>query len=570
MLQYFKERIMRQKLKKIIPSYINYSLIPPFILLTVAIIFRTIYYSNIEVGFDQIQIIEHAKQISKSNYTLVGPRTGPADMFTGPLIYYIAAPFLALFGQTNTILLVPAFIALTTGASIYFLTKRYFSIKLAKINTLIWAFSPLLVNLDRNLWNPILTLMSSFIIFSQLYTKKRDKFTPFLLFIGSFLTYQAHFSGIILLIVAIALIIVLRYNLKLIFPLLLGLMISLVPTILFDIRNQYLNTKGLVKLASGSTESNLTVLFQDVIQNVYILLETLGKIFLFGNNTTTIVTFGFMILITSILVLKLKNIKLPLLWLLSIPILYSFYDGTKPEYYFLISIPPLLFLSSEILNKLQLKILYMVLIFFIINSAIYNFNAFKKPAGFSLKSINEINEYFSKNLVKDIAYDLPYGSEFKVKFFIGDLKTTQTGSIYHIAINTNQLPSNTIVFGDLAVWEDLRSDSANTVSTQTYFITTSPNYSLYKNEYTRDIDYYYDNYILLNKEKVVAQIDISKLETEIPDWRNECQNIKMNQYDTWVINASNQYIKRTIHHCLRLTEKEYTTINLDKLNLEIF
>ena len=35
-------------------------------------------------GFDQVQILTNAEAITNGDLTLIGPRTGPADMFTGP------------------------------------------------------------------------------------------------------------------------------------------------------------------------------------------------------------------------------------------------------------------------------------------------------------------------------------------------------------------------------------------------------------------------------------------------------------------------------------------------------
>ncbi len=63
------------------------------ILLIVAagLFLRWLYPLDRLFEFDQNQIAVFAKQIIDKNFTLIGPRTGPAQFFTGPLIYYLGA-----------------------------------------------------------------------------------------------------------------------------------------------------------------------------------------------------------------------------------------------------------------------------------------------------------------------------------------------------------------------------------------------------------------------------------------------------------------------------------------------
>lgn len=97
----------------------------PFLLIVLGTFFRVLFPTNVSLGFDQVQILENASKILQGDLSLIGPRTGPASIFTGPLIYYLTSPILFIFGEVVAVYLTPLLFALITGLVLYWLVFYY-------------------------------------------------------------------------------------------------------------------------------------------------------------------------------------------------------------------------------------------------------------------------------------------------------------------------------------------------------------------------------------------------------------------------------------------------------------
>jgi hypothetical protein len=278
----------------------------PLALLLDGAFFRIVYPGNFSFGFDQAQILDHAHNILDADISLIGPRTGPANMFTGPLIYYLSAPIVLLLGDAKAVAVVPLLLSLVTGIVLYLVTKRYLDTQAAAMAITIWAFSPFLVSLDRTFWNPNLMLLATVFMFVPLLKDKTTWLTYVLLFGGSFLSYQAHFSGFLLVALSLASVFLLRKPKKLSAPIIAGLGISLVPTLIFDLRNNFLNARGLLSLFAEKHESSVVAVVSDIVHNFFVIAETLGKLFIYGNSTPTIVVIGVAFLLLGFLLYQKK------------------------------------------------------------------------------------------------------------------------------------------------------------------------------------------------------------------------------------------------------------------------
>lgn len=542
------------------------------ILISLALFFRIFFTNNFAVGFDQVQILRNAKLILSGDLSLVGPRTGPADMFTGPLIYYLSVPFVYFFGELRSISLVPLFISFLTGIFLYLLCIKYLDFKKALIITTIWAFSPFLISLDRVFWNPDLTLLSASLIFIPLLEKERvNKLTFWFLMLGSFLSYQAHFSGFLLLFLGFISIIYLKKPIKLVFALIAGIALSLIPTLIFDLRNNFSNWNGLIGFLSSKNEFILQAVAKDFLHNLYILAETFGKIFLFANNQATIVALAVMIFLIA-----LKNIrhnKLAFLWLLTIAIVYSFYQGEKPEYYFLISVPALLIISANLLEKIEKKYLLILATLFIFNSTLINFAQYKNNFGITTGNIEKIQNYLSKKEIKEIIYDVPRGAEDGLKYFLAD-KISSSGETIHIGYPSNLSFSGIEKVGDINVWIDQRKTSKNYVTTDSYILESNPNYFLFKNLYPIDTIQNFDLYEIVKDKQVMGKLLVTYenlliyKNKEQLDWVKACLEQKENNNYNWTKFSTNSYARFQKTNCLLLElEKEN---NFEAIGIRIF
>lgn len=117
---------MKNVVKNIIKILNKNSYLVLIFIFIFGVLFRTIYPGNVELGCDQIQILVNAHQIISGDKPLVGPTTGPvAGMYTGPLIYYLAVPFVKTLGDFHSIVVIPLLLSVITGLSLFFLSKRY-------------------------------------------------------------------------------------------------------------------------------------------------------------------------------------------------------------------------------------------------------------------------------------------------------------------------------------------------------------------------------------------------------------------------------------------------------------
>lgn len=437
----------------------KYQLIILLFLILISTFLRSYHAQNYGLGFDQAQIISAAKQISTGKFTLIGPRTGPASMFTGPLIYYLAVPFVLLFNEFSTIYLLPIFISIVTGVVLIFLSKRYLSKWESFIFTLIWAVSPLIVNLDRVLWNPNLTFLSTSLLFIPLVgndTKKNNQLKNLLLFCGAFLSYQAHFSGFILIIMSILTIFYLKRSPKLIYPIIFGLFLSIVPTIIFDLRHEFLNFNGLKELLlnRGDNVSNQSS-FSRIIEDFLFAFKLGGNILYSGRLKLLKILLG--LIPVAYCFLKKGCNKLVIWWIFITVFLFSFYTGNKPEYYYGIIFPVFIYGFSKLLSSLRKPIAVIILIIFFISSA--------TTATISQNSRNGVNVINSRRVlshlqdydkpIKEIKYDMPFGTEIGLRYFL-DIESepaTDDAITAHIVYGENQSQINGIQwFNDLGVW----------------------------------------------------------------------------------------------------------------------
>lgn len=524
------------------------------ILFFFGIIFRIILPGNFSVGFDQVQILSHADQIIHGNFSLIGPRTGPADMFTGPLIYYLSVPFVLVFGDYLAVSLVPLFISIITGVGIFWLINKYLSKNDALIALTIWSFSPFLISLDRVFWNPNLTLLAAFLLFTPLLNKKSDKISHLFLFFGAFLSYQAHFTGFFLILLSILSIITLRKSSKFVFSIIGGILLSLLPTVIFDFRNNFLNFKGLIGLVQDKGTSSLLSLLQDLIHNVYILAETFGKLFLYGNSAQTIIVLGTTLFVVSVFLLrKSMQFKLAMLWLLSIAVAFSFYGGQKPEYYFLISIPPLFLLSTKLIGRISPGYKKLLLLFFLANSILINIKMINSNSGMNVGNIAELDASLNNTKVKSIIYDVPYGTEVGLKYFLSDIELTDDGDDYHVSYPNNLTFKGVEKFSDIGLWKDLRSNDKNYVSKNSYFIGTQKNYYLYENLYPKNSSQDFDAYKIIENNLIVGSLYVAPERNEKLDWVKNC-HVKKDQGDyNWALNDSGQYSQYNSGYCLLIT-----------------
>lgn len=207
------------------------------------------------------------RMIDTGRPVLLGPQTSTGNMYLGPLYYYIVTPalFLARMNPLGPVV----FIALTgvlTVWLLYLFASKWFG-KFAGISAaLMYAVLPLPVSFTRNSWNPNLAPIFSLLMLWYLVKIIQDKQYSFknffLLGILAGALVQMHYMALLFLLgIGLTLIIYLRRTIpSLLRGILyagLGFALSLLPFIIFEIRNDFVNTHAITRFIVAREEHNI-------------------------------------------------------------------------------------------------------------------------------------------------------------------------------------------------------------------------------------------------------------------------------------------------------------------------
>lgn len=131
----------------------------------------------------------------------IGPRTSIGDMYLGPLYYYLASPFLWIFGFSPV---GPAvFVALLGTATVglvWFVSREWFGKTAAGIAVFLYAISPVVISFSRHSWNPnIMPFFSLLSVYGLWRVWQRHEW-KWLIILGISFAFvlQSHYLGLLL------------------------------------------------------------------------------------------------------------------------------------------------------------------------------------------------------------------------------------------------------------------------------------------------------------------------------------------------------------------------------------
>lgn len=373
---------------------------------------------NVEFGWDQESTAIQIKSMVDNNKPLlIGPRIGPATFFLPPLYYYLATPFL-LFSKFDPIGLYycSAVIGIITILLIYLFTKKQFCAKTALIAAVLYAFSPLIVVYDRVPWNVNLMLISSFACYLVLLDMIKNKATiwnSLLLGLALGVAYNAHFTGIFLIMISVVwLILNKKLSKNLIYSIVI-VMLFVSPVIIFDFRHNFFNYYAILDFFRGNKELipiPLILKITRFTKNIFISLELLGSFFVGKVNFWGKSSLGIIGIIFFLFKFKessdnqKKFYQLFCLSILVSCLLFAYYNGAIPEYYFFFLCPLFILACADIItnffyDKFNLKIVLVsvgiLLVFFI-----RDFNIVKTTANDGLFYKQQVINHIADSPVK--------------------------------------------------------------------------------------------------------------------------------------------------------------------------
>lgn len=247
--------------------------------------------SLITVGGDLGNDLNKILEIINGNPTLLGPQIGHfhgASFYLGPLYYYLLLPFILLTHLDPIGSVIPIiFSKAATAVLLYFSAKKVFGYQTAILTALIAALSPYWIDSlgfpsPAYFILPLVSLIITIIVFSkslQGFKKGRFEFPAFF-FLGflSGLNTNFHYLALNTLPALTAFAYTQKNRRRKIILILSGFLASLVPIIIFEIKNKFFLTNQLIKFFSSGYIGTSELLFINNFLAVFkfILIYTIG------------------------------------------------------------------------------------------------------------------------------------------------------------------------------------------------------------------------------------------------------------------------------------------------------
>lgn len=215
---------------------------------------------NYLFGYDQGQFYLDVKKIVVDHKpTLIGTEVGGGGgFFQGPGWYYLLTiPFLLMGGDPYGGMILMFIIGIAAVVLAFYFSRKMFDTKTALVISLLTAISPALITHARFIWPPfpipLLTVFLLFFLFNVLQKKGK-----YLAFFAASLGFMTHFETataatlfISLLFFSPFLLIKKLVGVKDIFYAIGALIATQAFLIIFDIRHNFLNIKGIIGLLLG-------------------------------------------------------------------------------------------------------------------------------------------------------------------------------------------------------------------------------------------------------------------------------------------------------------------------------
>ncbi|HVT01336.1 MAG TPA: glycosyltransferase family 39 protein [Patescibacteria group bacterium] len=429
------------------------------------------------------------RDILHGHLTFLGPRTSAADFYTGPVYYYMMAPFLFLanYNPVGPAIMI-ALLGIATVYLIFRFGKEWFGVKGALVAAALYTISPLVIAYSRSSWNPNPMPFFTIIILYFLYksVSEKPKISNFLI-IGLLygIAFQLHYIEIIVGVVMFFFtlfgnIIVSKKNLfaKLIkeyAALLIGFLIGLSPFLAFEIRHGFPNTRTVINfmLKGDPTATDLTkATFPQIVWDVFtrlfgrliLFLPPQEKLVILDKTTVNIwIAASVILAVLSIVVLftvKNKLTKLLFgLWLFFGVVLFGFYHKPIYDYYFEFMFPlPFLLVGNLFSYSWEKgKVLRLVGVVILIGIMGLNLSGypFQYPANRQYRQVEKIAKF-----VMDKAGNKPYN------FALVTLGNSDQG--YRYIFETNNKPPVTIEYTGV-------DPERKTVTDQLFVVCEDPN-----------------------------------------------------------------------------------------------
>lgn len=248
---------------------------------------------------------------------LIGPPMSVGNVYLGPWYYYLMAIPTGIFWMNPVAASVMvAFFGTASVGLIYFLARSWFSRFAAVVASLLYAFSPVTINYSKFSWNPNPLPFFALLSFYSLYKVHQTGNMKWLILTGVAVGFAINMHYLALLLIpALGLLwlyeIILHWQGKpkrthIVFGTLgaiIAFLLLLSPLVVFDIKHNFPNYRGLVTLFTAKDSSVGGSLFENIYRVFPIYTDKLIGRYISGFD------FGFNVVVSLLTIV-------PLLWVI--------------------------------------------------------------------------------------------------------------------------------------------------------------------------------------------------------------------------------------------------------------
>ncbi len=387
---------LKNNLKKIILIY--------FIFFFSLFIFTYKINQSISLENDLGRDLYEITKISLGDFTLIGPKGSFGGLYTTPYYYYLFIPFFIFFNKNISGLLIfnSLLFSLSISIFVYFILKKFNFLK-ALFSGLILNLIPFIIYSGRNPGNafthiPLFIIFLTFLFFLDFKKISIKKIFLFSFFYGVIFFMQ--FSYLVIFIPMLILIfVILNKQIKKFLFFLLGFSFSLLPLIIFEIKNKFIMFKN-----TFINKSYLSFVNNTNLPNGIKISNNVYEKFIFLNNELSKnlnINFLVILLILLILLFIIKNLKIRFFILSSLLSFIFLFILLKYQYSNHYLLPFLtLFIFTFILSLFYIKYSFLVYISLLI------FLILKFPKSYYQQSLKtpeliskRVNFVLKKNLI---------------------------------------------------------------------------------------------------------------------------------------------------------------------------
>lgn len=326
----------------------------------------------------------------QGDWPFIGPITSVGGFYLGPLYYYLMAPWLWL-ARFNPIgpAISTAFLGILTVPVLYWVAKKLYSHRVGLWAAGLYALAYIPISETRSAWNPNPMPLAALGIIYGFYSRNL-----LLAAVSLGAALQLHYMIVFLAPFILWQVILSRKRFK---ELLVGLtiiIVMLLPLLLFEFKNNWLNVKGLIEFLGKHQYASLD-LWQVIKNTIGRSEQVIGMVLGFGRNYNllrTWLTRGFLLL----LIIFFKRVKFLGIYLLTAILALSVYQDNVYPHYLGFLFPVVFILTAALLAKLP-KIFLPAFAVLFLSYNLPQINTLLRQNG-NLSSVQKTAEFISEDI----------------------------------------------------------------------------------------------------------------------------------------------------------------------------